>query len=508
MPEKKVGFDNKKYLKTQTESILERVSQFKGKLYLEFGGKLCYDYHAARVLPGYDPRVKIEVIRLLKDKISIIFCVSARDVQEGKIRGDFGLTYDNVTLKTIEDLGNIDFPVQSVIINRFRGEKKALVLGDRLEKLGVKVYYQAEIEGYPENIDLIVSDEGYGKNPYIETPAPVVIVTGAGPGSGKMSTCLSQVYLDKKRGLDSGFAKWETFPIWNLPLKHPVNAAYEAATADIGDYNLVDPFHLSAYGVTAINYNRDVENFNIVKSITEKIIDKDNPMSSYKSPTNMGVNMAKEGIVDDEVVQAAAKQEIIRRWFRYNREFIEGKGKKAAVERVEKLMEELEVKVADRKVINPARRAAIEAEKKGKGHKGVYCGAAIELKNGKIIRGNNSLLLHAESAAVINAVKMLARIPRKIDLLPNSIISNIGSLKERVLGENSPSLNLEETLITLAISAAGNPMAEAGIKVFKKLSGCEMHITHLPSPGDEAGLRKLGINYTTDARLTLQDYIG
>jgi uncharacterized protein (UPF0371 family) len=284
--------------------------------------------------------------------------------------------------------------------------------------------------------------------------------------------------------------------------------AYEAATADIGDYNLVDPFHLSAYGVTAVNYNRDVENFNIVKSIIEKIIDRDNPMSSYKSPTDMGVNRAKEGIVDDEVVETAAKQEIIRRWFRYNREFIEGRGKKVTVERVEKLMQELGLKVTDRKVINPARTAAIEAEKKGKGHKGIYCGAAIELKNGKVTNGKNSLLLHAESAVVINAIKTLARIPEKIDLLPNSLISNIGSLKEKVLGENSPSLNLEETLIALAISAASNPMAELGIKVLKELSGSEMHITHLPSPGDEAGLRKLGINYTTDARLTLQNYIG
>ena len=507
MGKKILGFDNKKYLKAQTSSILKRVSRFKGKLYLEFGGKLCYDYHAARVLPGYDPRAKLEVIRLLKDKISIIFCVSAKDVQEGKIRGDFGLTYGNVTLKTIEDLEGFDFRVNSVIINRFRGEKKALVLADRLEKLGIKVYYQAEIEGYPKNIDLIVSEEGYGKNPYIETPAPIVIVTGAGPGSGKMSTCLSQVYLDKKKGLDSGFAKWETFPIWNLPLKHPVNVAYEAATADIGDYNLVDPFHLSACKVSAINYNRDVENFNIVKSIIEKIIDKDNPMSSYKSPTDMGVNMAKEGIIDEGLVCLAAHEEIIRRWFRYNREFIEGRGKKAAVERVEKLLEELKIKPTDRKVIDPARAAAREAEEKGKGHKGIYCGAAIELENGKVISGKNSSLLHAESAVVINAIKALARIPRGIDLLPNSVISKIGFLKEKVLGGNSPSLNLEETLIVLAISAASNPMAEAGIKVFKKLSGSEMHITHLPSPGDEAGLRKLGINYTTDARLTLHNYI-
>lgn len=504
---RKIGFDNEKYLKAQTESILQRVEKFKGKLYLEFGGKLCYDYHAARVLPGYHPNAKIEILKILKDKIEIIFCVSAKHIEDGRIRGDFGLTYDNVTIKTIEDLRAFGLDVSSVVINRFSGEKRAQILGDYLQRLNIKVYFQKEIEGYPTNVDLIVSDEGYGKNPYIETHSPIVVVTGAGPGSGKMATCLSQIYLDSRKGLSSGFAKWETFPIWNLPLEHPVNIAYESATADIGDFNTVDSFHLSHYGEVAINYNRDVENFSIVKAIIDRIIKNDNPMANYNSPTDMGVNKAKEGIIDDEAVRTASKEEIIRRWFRYNKEFIMGVGDKNVLNRMEKIMQKAGVKTTDRKVVLPAREAEIDAERNGKGHKGIYVGAAIELPDGSIITGKNSPLLHAESATVINAIKKIANIPDEIDLLPQKVVKNIGEMKENILGEGSASLNLEETLITLAISMDMNPMAEACIKALDKLQGCEMHITHMPNPGDEGGLRKIGVNYTTDGKLTLQNYI-
>lgn len=504
----KIGFDNEKYLKAQIDSILDRVKKFNGKLYLEFGGKLCYDYHAARVLPGYHPNAKIEILKILKDKIEIIFCVSAKHIEDGRIRGDFGLTYDNVTIKTIEDLKEFGLEVSSVVINRFSGEKRAQILKNYLERLNVKVYLQKEIEGYPTNIDLIVSDDGYGQNPYIETKNPIVVVAGAGPGSGKMSLCLSQVYHESKRGISSGFAKWETFPIWNLPLEHPVNVAYESATADIGDFNVVDPFHLSNYVEVAVSYNRDVENFSIVKAIIDKIIKSDNPMSEYKSPTDMGVNKVRDGIIKDEIVRKAAKEEIIRRWFRYNKEFIAGICDKNTLSRMEIIMQKAGVKDIDRKVVLPAREAEREAKEKGKGHKGIYVGCAIELPDGSIVKGKNSPLLHAESATIINAIKKIANIPDEIDLLSPKVIKNIVNMKENILGEAYASLSLEETLIALAVGIDVNPMADICAKALSKLRGCEMHITHMPTPGDENGLRKIGVNYTTDGKPTLQNYIG
>lgn len=492
----KKGFDNKRYVEAQTKAILSRVKKF-GKLYLEFGGKLYGDFHASRVLPGYHPDAKIEVLRKIGDS-EIIFCISAKDIQKGKIRGDFGLTYDNAALKMIRDLRKFGLDVSAVVINRFANEPLAIKFKKFLDKLKIRAYLQAEIQGYPADVKKILSDEGYGKNPYIPTRKKIVVVTGVGPGSGKMSTCLSQLYFDSKKGIKLAFAKFETFPIWNLPLEHPVNIAYEAATADIGDFNMVDSFHLEAYGVKAINYNRDIENFNIMRSILEKV-----SVCPYKSPTDMTVSMTKEGIINDAVVREVAKQEIIRRYFRYKKELARGIGEEEVVKKVERLMLKLNLKPENRKVVVHAREAAREARKKDSHF---FCGSAIELPNGKIIKGKSSKLLHAESATMLNAIKELAKIPDKIKLLPERIIQNVNKLKKGLRA--SESLNVEEVMIALSISAATNPSAAFCLKKLKELKNCDMHSTHLPSQGDESGLRKLGINITTDCLQTENIYFG
>lgn len=496
------GFDTKKYLTTQVKAITERVKKFNGKLYLEFGGKLCYDHHAARVLPGFDPCAKIKILKKLKEKSEIIYCVSAKDIQRRKIRRDFGLTYDDQTLKDINDLKERGLEASYVIITRFDGEESAKKFKRKLKNHGIKAYFHYEIKGYPNKIERIAGEKGYGQQKYVKTKKPLVIVTGPGPSSGKMSFCLSQIYRDRKVNIKSGFAKFETFPIWNLPLSHPVNIAYEAATADIGDFNMIDPFHLQAYKAKAVNYNRDVENFSIMKNIIDRMIDKDDPLASYQSPTDMGVNRVKEGIIDDTVVKKAARQEIIRRYFRYRRELIEGIGTPETVKRMDVIMQKVKVKPEDRNVVKPAKRAALDAERKGKGDRGVFCGAAIEIPHGKIVTGKNSPLLHAESAVILNAIKELAKIPDEIDLLSPNVIRKISNLKKTVLSGKSESLNVQEALIALAISAATNPMAELGLKTLKELKGCEMHTTHILTEGDEAPLRKMGINVTSDAKLT------
>ncbi|MBI5145038.1 MAG: DUF1846 domain-containing protein [Candidatus Omnitrophica bacterium] len=499
---KKTGFDNEKYLKEQTAAILDRVKKFGNKLYLEFGGKLCFDYHAARVLPGYDHNVKIRLLQLLKDKIDIVLCIYAGDIERGRVRGDFGITYDAATLKLIDDLRKWGLDILAVLITRFTNQQAAVIFKNKLERRGVKVYLHYPIEGYPADVDLAVSDKGFGKNEYIVTKNPIVVVTGPGPGSGKLATCLSQLYHEHKRGVNVGYAKFETFPIWNLPLKHPINVAYEAATADIQDFNLVDPFHLNKYNKTAINYNRDVESFPILKLILTKILNKDANLPMYNSPTDMGVNRAGFGIVEDKVVQEAAKQELIRRYFRYNTEYVLGIEKKETVDRVMLLMEELGVKVTDRKVVEVARAAAEEAEAKGKGNEGIYCGAAMELKDDRIITGKNSKLMHAASSLVLNAVKVLANIPDEILLLSPHIINQIGRLKEGILNTESESLDLEETLIALAISATTNHTAEIAMQKLTDLKSCEVHITHIPTPGDEVGLKRLGVNLTCDGKFS------
>ncbi|MFH0763864.1 MAG: DUF1846 domain-containing protein [Candidatus Omnitrophota bacterium] len=499
---KRVGFDNEKYLKEQTAAIIDRVKKFDNKLYLEFGGKLCFDYHAARVLPGYDPNVKIRLLQSLKDKIEIILSIYAGDIEKGRVRGDFGITYDAATFKLIDDLRKWGLDISSVVITRFNNQPSAAMFRNKLERRGVKVYLHYPIEGYSTNIDHVVSEQGFGKNDYIETKKPIVIVTAPGPNSGKLATCLSQLYQEHKRGINAGYAKFETFPIWNIPLKHPVNVAYEAATADILDFNLVDPFHLAKYNETSINYNRDVECFPILKLILTRILHKDANLPAYNSPTDMGVNRAGFGIVDDKIVQIAARQELIRRYFRYHCEYVMGIEKNQTVERVATLMEEMGVKVTDRRVVELARKAADDAEKNGKGFKGIYCGAALELKDGRVITGKNSGLMHASSSLVLNAVKILANIPDEILLLSPQIINQISKLKEGVLNLEPESLDLEETLIALSISAATNHTAEVALKKLIELRGCEMHITHIPTPGDEVGLKMIGVNLTSDGKFS------
>ncbi len=502
MPVSKPGFDNDKYLKEQTAAILERVKKLGNKMYLEFGGKLCSDYHAARVLPGYDPNVKIRLLQELRDKIDIVLCIYAGDIERGRVRGDFGITYDAATLKLIDDLRKWGLDTVGVVITRFAGQSTATIFKNKLERRNVKVYLHYPIENYPTNVDLVVSENGFGKNDYILTRKPIVVVTGPGPNSGKLSTCLSQLYHEHKRGVNAGYAKFETFPIWNIPLKHPVNIAYEAATADILDFNLVDPFHLNTYNKTAVNYNRDVESFPILKLILSRIYKNDAGVTVYNSPTDMGVNRAGFGIVNDETVQAAARQELIRRYFRYNTEYALGIEKKETVDRVVLLMEELGVKVIDRPVVEAAQKAAEEAEKNGKGHAGIFCGAAIQLADGSIITGKNSKLMHAASSLVLNTLKVLTKIPDEILLLSPHILSQIAKLKEGVLDEDSESLDLEETLIALSISATTNHVAELAMQKLSALRGCEVHMTHIPTPGDEVGLKRLGVNLTTDAKFS------
>jgi len=491
----KIGFDNEKYLKEQTSAILERVKKFNNKLYLEFGGKLLFDYHASRVLPGFDPNVKMKLLQQLKDKADIILCIYAGDIERRKVRADFGISYDVDALKLIDDLRDWNIEVLGVVITRFEEQPAAKIFKNRLERRNIKVYTHCFTKGYPTDVDLIVSDEGYGANTYIQTKKPLVIVTGPGPGSGKLATCLSQLYHDYKKGIKSGYAKFETFPIWNLPLKHPVNVAYEAATADIKDFNLIDSFHLEAYNKTTVNYNRDVEIFPVLKRILGKIAGSE---SIYKSPTDMGVNQAGFGITDDKIVRKAAEQEVIRRYFRYRCEYAMGFVDKETVQRAELLAKELNTKPEDRKVVEPAREAAQEAQQSKKGHEGIFCGAAIELSDGSIITGKNSPLMHAASSLVLNAIKNLAEIPDKIHLLSPNIINSISNLKKNISGAKTASLNLEETLIALSIGATTNPAAQLAIDKLKELQNCEVHMTHIPTPGDEAGLRRLGVNLTSD----------
>jgi uncharacterized protein (UPF0371 family) len=498
----RTGFDNEKYIREQTAEILERVQRFDNKLYLEFGGKLLYDYHAARVLPGYDPNVKMRLIQQLKDKADILLCIYAGDIERKKIRADFGITYDSDALKLIDDLRSWGIEVLGVVITRFENQPSATLFKNKLERRNIRVYTHRYTKGYPTNVEMIVSDEGYGANEYIPTEKPLVIVTGPGPGSGKMATCLSQFYHDYKRGTRSGYAKFETFPIWNLPLKHPVNVAYEAATADIRDFNLIDPFHLEAYGETAVNYNRDVDVFPVLRRILEKIT---GGASFYRSPTDMGVNRAGFAITDDDVTREAARQEIIRRYFRYRCEYAMGFTDRETVQKVELFIRDFNLEPEYRSVVNPAREAANDARERDKGNEGIFCGAALELKDGTIITGSNSPLMHAASSVVIHAIKRLADVPDKIKLLPPFITDSVRNLKTEILNEKSVSLDLEEALIALSISATTNPAAQLAMEKLKELQNCEVHMTHIPTPGDEAGLRRLGVNLTTDPNFASKD---
>lgn len=495
-----IGFDNDRYLDEQSRAIVERVGRIGGKLYLEFGGKITYDFHAARVLPGYDPNVKIRLLRKLRDQAEIVICIYAGAIERRKMRADFGIPYDLDTLKLIDDLRDWGLLVRAVVITRFEDQPSAGVFKARLERRGIEVHTHRYTRGYPTDVDRIVSDEGYGANDFIRTERPVVVVAGPGPGSGKLATCLSQVYHEHLRGGAAGYAKFETFPIWNLPLKHPVNVAYEAATVELADVNLIDPFHLSAYGDQAVNYNRDVEAFPLLARILQRI----SSGSSYRSPTDMGVNRAGFAIVDDAVVRAAAEQEVIRRYFRYACEYAVGLVEREVADRSALIMTDLGLDIAGRAVVHPARCAAAEAEASGKGNDGVCCGAAIELPDGRIVTGKNSTLMHASSAVILNAVKELSRIPDDIHLLTPNVMESIAGMKRHVLRMKSLSLDLDEMLIALGISATTNPAARAGVERLTQLCGCEFHTTHIPTAGDEAGLRRLGLNVTSDPQFATQ----
>ena len=496
------GFDNEKYLAEQTSSILDRLERSDNRLYLEFGGKLLFDYHAARVLPGYDPNIKMRLLQKLKDKADIILCIYAGDIEKKKLRADFGITYDVDALKLLDDLREWGLNILGVVITRFDNQASAIMFKNKLERRDIQVILHPYTPGYPTDVDLIVSKDGYGSNAYLSSEKPLIVVTGPGPGSGKLSTCLSQMYHDFLHGIKPGYSKFETFPIWDLPLKHPVNVAYEAATADIKDFNLIDPFHLEAYKKPSVNYNRDVEIFPILKRILEKITKVE---SIYKSPTDMGVNCASSGILDDSVVMEAARQEVIRRYFRYSCEYVMGYTDKDTVQRVELLMKDLDVNQEHRKVVGFARKSAVEALQKEKGNKGIFCGAAIELKDGSIVTGNNSSLMHAASSLMLKTIKHLAGIPEKIPLLSPNIIEAVGTLKRDILQSKNVSMDLEETMISLSIAAATNPTAQLALEKLKELEGCEVHITHIPTPGDETGLRRLGVNLTSEPNFSTKN---
>ncbi len=497
----KIGFDSEKYLAEQSAAILERAGKFGDKLYLEFGGKLICDFHAARVLPGFDPDAKIKLLQRLKDKVDIVICIYAGAIEEKKMRADFGLSYDADTMRTIDDLRYWGLDVKAVVVTRYRDQPSVKAFIKRLSRRGIKVYTHRPIEGYPTDVETIVSERGYGANAYIETDRPIVVVTGPGPNSGKMGTCLSQVYHDFQRGIKAGYAKFETFPVWSMPLKHPVNVAYEAATADLGDINMVDSFHLEARGETAVNYNRDIEIFPVVRRICARIME---PEQLYVSPTDMGVNRIGFAVTDDAAVQEAARQEIIRRHFRAMRNYAEGEVDACVPERIKLLMDEQGISEMDRKVVAPARAAAAAAMKRPSkyGHDNIFCGAAIELHDGTIITGKNTPLLHAASSCIINAIKHLAGLPADLHLLSPQIIESVGKLKHDVFAEKQISLALGETLTALSVSTPSNPAAALALAQLDKLRGCEMHISHIPPVGDETGLRKLGINLTSEPVFT------
>lgn len=494
-----IGFDNEKYLKEQTAAILERVSRFNDKLYLECGGKILYDYHGARVLPGFDPHVKMRLLQLLKDKIDVILCIHAGAIEKNKIRADFGITYDVDALKTIDDFRDWGIDITAVVITRYEGQSAAKTFKNKLEMRGIKVYLHYPIQGYPGDVDLIVSDHGYGANEYIQTTKPIVIVTGPGPGSGKLATCLCNLYHEYKKGFKAGYAKFETFPIWDLPVDHRVNVAYEAATVDLKDEVLVDQDHFEAYHIQAVNYNRDIEAFHLLKRIIEKIT---GGVSMYQSPTDMGVNRISAGIINDAIITEASNQEIIRRFFRCGVEYVMGLADRETLDRAMEIMNRVGVKPEDRRVVLPAREAAAEAERTGKGHSGIYCGASIELPDGTVITGKNSPLLHASSSLILNATKHLAGLPENMHLLPQSLIDSVTHLKKDILHGKMASLDVGETLIVLGMSALFNPAAQLALENLTHLRNCEVHLTHIPTPGDEAGLRKLKVNVTCDPEHT------
>ncbi len=483
----KIGFDNDKYLRMQSEHIRERIDKFGGKLYLEFGGKLFDDFHASRVLPGFAPDSKIRMLVKLKEEAEIVLVVNAADIEKNKVRGDLGITYDQDALRLIDAFRGFGLYVGSVVLTRYNDQPSAEAFQKRLESLGVKVYRHYPIAGYPSDIPVIVSDEGYGRNEYIETTRSLVVVTAPGPGSGKMATCLSQLYHDHKRGIRSGYAKFETFPIWNLPLKHPVNIAYEAATADLNDMNMIDHWHLEAYGVTTVNYNRDVEIYPVLRAMMERISGE----CPYQSPTDMGVNMVGNCIIDDAVCREASCAEIIRRYYNALCNRRKGLSDGSDVEKIKLLMSTAGTSVEARPVIAAAND---KAESEGSPS------AAIELHDGTIVTGKTSDLLGATSAMLLNALKTLAGIPDEVHLISPEIIGPVQELKVKHLGNHNPRLHTDEILVALSICAVTNPTAKLALAQLDKLRRCEMHSSVILSPVDENTLKKLGINLTCEPK--------
>lgn len=481
------GFDNDKYVKLQSQNIRDRISQFGGKLYLEFGGKLFDDFHASRVLPGFAPDSKVRMLMEMKDEAEIVIVISADDIERNKRRGDLGITYDEDTLRLIDAFRGIGLYIGSVVISHYRGQPVADQFKKRLEMLGIKVYIHYIIPDYPSNVPLIVSEDGFGRNEYIETRRSLVVVTAPGPGSGKMATCLSQLYHEHKRGISAGYAKFETFPIWNLPLKHPVNLAYEAATADLDDVNMIDPFHLDAYGVTTVNYNRDVEIFPVLEAIFRQIYGS----SPYKSPTDMGVNMAGYCIYDDEACREASKQEIIRRYYAAACDVRRGTSDPSEVRKIELIMNSMGTGTHERPVVAAALQRAEDTGAPA---------VAIELADGRIITGKTSSLLGASSACLLNALKALAGIDKKLLLISPGIIQPIQHLKIEHLGNHNPRLHTDELLIALAICAVTNPMAEVAMDQLDKLRGCEAHSSVILSNVDAELFKKLGVNISFEPK--------
>ena len=483
----KIGFDNEQYIKTQSGHIEKRIAQFGGKLYLEFGGKLFDDYHASRVLPGFAPDSKIRMLSQLAGEAEVVITINAADIEKNKMRSDLGITYDQDVLRLIDAFRSFGMYVGSVVLTRYTGQPAAEAFQKRLEALDLKVYRHYPIPGYPSDVKTIVSDEGYGKNEYIETTRSLVVVTAPGPGSGKMATCMSQLYHDNKRGVRSGYAKFETFPVWNLPLNHPVNLAYEAATADLNDVNIVDPFHLAAYGETTVNYNRDVEIFPVVKTMFEHIYGE----CPYKSPTDMGVNMVGNCIFDDEAVSEGARDEIIRRYYAARCRKIKGENDGSEADKIRMLMTKGGIDESGRPVITEAQARAEKTQ---------LPAVAIQLPDGRVITGKTSNFLGAVSAAVINALKALADIPKETKLISPEILKPVSNLKIKRLGNKNPRLHLDELLIALSICAVTDKVARKALGCLDKLRHCDAHSTVILSPADESTLKKLGVQLTCDPK--------
>ena len=483
----KIAFDNDQYLRTQSAHIRQRIDQFGGKLYLEFGGKLYDDYHASRVLPGFRPDSKMRMLLQMKEQVEVVIAINADDIEKNKIRGDLGITYDRDVIRVINIFRDFGFYVSSVVLTRFHGQSIAKAFQSRLESMGVKVYHHYDIEGYPSDTAHVVSSEGFGKNDYIETTRELVVVTAPGPGSGKLATCLSQLYHEFQRGRKAGYAKFETFPVWNLPLNHPVNLAYEAATADLSDVNLIDPFHMEAYGVTTVNYNRDVEAFPVLVAMFEKILGE----CPYKSPTDMGVNMLGNCIIDQDAAKDAACQEIVRRYYTALCDQKRGKGKDETVRKLELLMRKVGVEPGVRRVVQPALDREAQTGTPA---------AAMELPDGTIVTAKTSDLLGASSALLMNALKKLAGMPDEMHLISPVVLDPIQHLKVDHLGNRNPRLHTDETLIALSICAATNPMAELAMQQLGKLRGCDVHSTVMLSGVDENTFKRLGVNLTCEPK--------